>query len=244
MTKTPWSADYSDRWLPNDGTGDFQYKPDPRWREYNSGDLRPCPTSMHVYALSRLDRRDKSWSVYCNPFWDSVYPNPVWGDGIVAWRPAEPGVWYVERGDVGAISLPHLRDAIVGHFDALERAFTWDQSPQGYAYWGSRVYGSLPVTSDDFAFLRAVDAAYTAAPQEPAKPEASPSPATSRQIGGDHYSKLAIQPIEYIEANRLGFSAGCVVKYVTRWRDKGGVADLEKAAHFLQMMIERERGEK
>jgi hypothetical protein len=239
MTKSPWSADYPDRWLPNDGTGDFEYKPDPRWREHKPGDPEPCPTSMHVQVLSRLDGRDRIWVVYCDPVWDSVYPNPVWDD-IVAWRPAEPGVWYVERGDVGDVSLPHLRDAIAGDIKALVR-LAWDQLPQGYDHWLSRAEGSLPLTDDDLAFLRAVEAAHAAETQEPAKPE-TPSPALSRQIGGDHYSKLAIQPIKYIEANRLGFSAGCVVKYVTRWRDKGGVADLEKAVHFLQMMIERAKG--
>lgn len=41
--------------------------------------------------------------------------------------------------------------------------------------------------------------------------------------------------------NALPFMEGSVVKYVTRWRDKGGIADLEKAKHFLEMLIERER---
>ena len=31
---------------------------------------------------------------------------------------------------------------------------------------------------------------------------------------------------------------GSVIKYVTRWRDKGGVEDLKKARHFLDMLIE------
>lgn len=60
------------------------------------------------------------------------------------------------------------------------------------------------------------------------------------QEGGDHYKKLAIQPVEYIHANSLGFCEGSVVKYVTRWRDKGGVKDLEKARHFIDLLIELE----
>lgn len=61
------------------------------------------------------------------------------------------------------------------------------------------------------------------------------------QEGGDHYKKLAIQPVVYITANNLPFIEGCVIKYVTRWRDKGGVADLKKAQHFLDLLIELHR---
>ena len=60
------------------------------------------------------------------------------------------------------------------------------------------------------------------------------------QIGGSHYKDKAIQPIEYIHANGLGFCEGNVVKYVTRWKEKGGVADLEKARHYLDILIQLE----
>lgn len=66
------------------------------------------------------------------------------------------------------------------------------------------------------------------------------SGARSRQVGGDHYAKQPIQPIEYIYANQMPFIEGCVVKYVTRWKDKGGVEDLRKAAHYLEILIELE----
>ena len=64
--------------------------------------------------------------------------------------------------------------------------------------------------------------------------------ALSTQVGGDHYRARKIQPIEYIHANGLPFIEGAVVKYVTRWRDKGGTADLEKARHLLAILIELE----
>jgi hypothetical protein len=64
--------------------------------------------------------------------------------------------------------------------------------------------------------------------------------ATERQIGGDHYKARAIQPIEFIMANGLGFCEGNVVKYVTRWKDKGGLQDLQKAQHYLAFLIESE----
>ena len=60
------------------------------------------------------------------------------------------------------------------------------------------------------------------------------------QEGGDHYAKRSIQPVQFILANDLPFIEGNVVKYVTRWRDKGGVADLRKARHYLDMLIENE----
>lgn len=66
------------------------------------------------------------------------------------------------------------------------------------------------------------------------------TPALAHQEGGDHYKKLKIQPVEYIHANGLPFCEGSVVKYVTRWRDKGGIADLKKARHFIDLLIEME----
>lgn len=60
------------------------------------------------------------------------------------------------------------------------------------------------------------------------------------QVGGDHYKKLAIQPIEYAHYNKLGPAEFSVVKYVTRWRDKGGVESLRKAIHCIELLIEME----
>jgi len=58
------------------------------------------------------------------------------------------------------------------------------------------------------------------------------------QVQGDHYSSKAIQPIDYILANGLGYCEGNVVKYVSRWRDKGGLSDLLKAKHYIEFLIE------
>lgn len=62
--------------------------------------------------------------------------------------------------------------------------------------------------------------------------------ALKNQVGGDHYKNLKIQPVEYITENGIPFIEGSVIKYVTRWRSKGGVKDLEKARHFLDILIE------
>lgn len=64
--------------------------------------------------------------------------------------------------------------------------------------------------------------------------------ALNKQVSGDHYKSKLIQPVEYIHANEIGFFEGNVIKYVTRWREKGGIADLEKAKHYIEMLIEFE----
>jgi hypothetical protein len=70
------------------------------------------------------------------------------------------------------------------------------------------------------------------------------SSALQKQEGGSHYKEVAIQPVEYIHANNLGFFEGSVIKYVTRWKKKGGIQDLKKAIHFLELLIELEQKEK
>lgn len=61
------------------------------------------------------------------------------------------------------------------------------------------------------------------------------------QVGGNHYKELPIQPVQYIFENGIGYFEGNVIKYVTRWRSKGGIADLEKAKHYIDMLIEFEK---
>lgn len=61
------------------------------------------------------------------------------------------------------------------------------------------------------------------------------------QVGGNHYKSKAIQPVEYIHANNIGYFEGNVIKYVTRWRDKNGIQDLEKAIHYLELLIDLEK---
>lgn len=64
--------------------------------------------------------------------------------------------------------------------------------------------------------------------------------ALDKQVGGDHYKKLAIQPIEYCERNGLSACESSIVKYITRWRLKGGTEDLEKIKHYCDILIEQE----
>ena len=58
------------------------------------------------------------------------------------------------------------------------------------------------------------------------------------QVGGDHYKGKTIQPWDYIAAQNLGYFEGNIVKYVSRWKVKGGVDDLKKARHYLDKLID------
>ena len=62
--------------------------------------------------------------------------------------------------------------------------------------------------------------------------------ALDEQVGGDHYKKLGVQPVEFISAINANFFQGNVIKYVTRYKDKNGIKDLEKAKHYLELMKE------
>ena len=61
-----------------------------------------------------------------------------------------------------------------------------------------------------------------------------------KQVGGKHYIKYKIQPSEFVVENKLLYPEGSVIKYILRHQDKGGKQDLEKAIHFIEMIIERD----
>lgn len=60
------------------------------------------------------------------------------------------------------------------------------------------------------------------------------------QVGGNHYKQFKIQPIVFCQANKIPYCESNVIKYVCRWRDKGGIEDLKKAIHNIQMVIQIE----
>ena len=66
--------------------------------------------------------------------------------------------------------------------------------------------------------------------------------ALDTQIGGAHYKNCAIQPVEFITKNKLGFLEGCVIKRICRYEDKNGLEDLKKAKHEIDLLIELKYG--
>jgi len=65
---------------------------------------------------------------------------------------------------------------------------------------------------------------------------------SKKQIGGNHYLKYKIQPIEFIIKNNIGFVEGNILKYILRFKEKGGVQDLEKAKHYIELLIDTSKG--
>jgi hypothetical protein len=59
-----------------------------------------------------------------------------------------------------------------------------------------------------------------------------------KQVGGSHYKKYKIQPVEFIIKNNIGFVEGNIIKYILRFKEKGGVQDLEKARHYIELLID------
>lgn len=67
-----------------------------------------------------------------------------------------------------------------------------------------------------------------------------PTSAISEQVGGSHYKNMAMQPVAFIQQNKIPYIEGCCIKYLCRWREKNGIEDLKKARHYLDMLIEME----
>lgn len=66
---------------------------------------------------------------------------------------------------------------------------------------------------------------------------------SANNTGPGHYKDKPMQPWDFIVANNLGYLEGNVIKYVSRWRQKGGVEDLRKAKHYIEKLIEVESGQ-
>lgn len=65
---------------------------------------------------------------------------------------------------------------------------------------------------------------------------------TNGQIGGDHYKKCGIEPVEYIHANGLDFNEGSIVKYISRHRNKNGAEDIRKIKDYCDIILELDYG--
>ena len=61
-----------------------------------------------------------------------------------------------------------------------------------------------------------------------------------KQIGGSHYKNMKIQPSKFINDNKLLFAEGNAIKYICRHKQKGERQDLEKAKHYIDMILERD----
>lgn len=116
----------------------------------------------------------------------------------------------------------YKRDTSSSLGQAITLAFNWHDSPEGDTFWGE--------VCKDFIHN-----------DHPLPPLYKYDTAGRKQVGGDHYEKKRIQPIEYIIANNLGFCEGNIVKYITRYQDKDGMKDLEKCRDYIDILIQQEK---
>ena len=65
-----------------------------------------------------------------------------------------------------------------------------------------------------------------------------------KQVAGTHYTDMAIQPVQYIVRNKLGYLEGNVIKYISRHKAKGGSEDIKKAIHYCELILQTQYGEK
>ena len=65
--------------------------------------------------------------------------------------------------------------------------------------------------------------------------------AQNKQVGGDHYKKYVIQPVDFIAKNNIPYIEGNIIKYLLRWRDKNGIEDLDKIVHYVELLKEIEK---
>ena len=63
-----------------------------------------------------------------------------------------------------------------------------------------------------------------------------------KQVGGNHYLKYKIAPVEFIIKNNIGFVEGNIIKYILRFKEKGGAQDLLKAKHYIELLIYSSKG--
>jgi|GEM_PF-1005409 len=169
------------------------------------------------------------------------------------------GYWYTDEGYFTESTMPHGEDLLelVEHADGFK---PWPGGTQPEETRGKIVDVKLSSGvlcrdaakcipwdgTDVLCHVVAYKIVGEATPAEPLHVELiePPQDALDIQVGGDHYKSLAIQPVEYIHANKIGYFEGNVIKYVTRWRAKNGVKDLEKAKHYIDLLIELEGGAK
>ena len=66
------------------------------------------------------------------------------------------------------------------------------------------------------------------------------SKAYKKQVGGNHYQSMVMQPSEFINKNKLPFAEGSAIKYICRHAAKGKEQDIHKAIHYLEMILDRD----
>ena len=99
---------------------------------------------------------------------------------------------------------------------------------------------SIYVPNSKQVFEEAIGNQYDPPPVNWDEDDRLQTPPSSRQVGGDHYKSMKIQPHYFCHVNKLGALESNIVKYACRHHQKGGRADVEKIIHYAQLLLEWE----
>ena len=103
---------------------------------------------------------------------------------------------------------------------------------------GRRRIGTCPDYLNTYKMLQALKRTMNTI-EEKVNGMVTPDP-LMRQEGGEHYKGMKIQPVEFVHANGIPYLEGCAIKYLCRHKAKGGVVDLLKAKHYIDLIISLE----
>lgn len=73
---------------------------------------------------------------------------------------------------------------------------------------------------------------------------AKPTSALDKQVGGSHYKGMKIQHAVFCQVNGLPWCESAAIKYICRHKQKNGRQDIEKAIHYLELLLEIEYNQK
>lgn len=202
-------------------------KEEPVHAEYDGYDLFRIRKSGKYYVYQNNEIADEWKRVFfeCDPqtedsFSDDVFP-------LTLWKHSGDCYWVAVTGSPNGFLVRPVAEPVENEYDwphdDSEEGVRAKEELQGWLQETNKQAGVVTEISDDGSTVTV-------------RLDSDP---THVQVGGDHYAKMAIQPEEYIDENNIGFHEGCVIKYVSRWKDKGGLEDLRKARHFLDLKIAR-----
>ena len=221
---------------------------------------------MHPNATSDLDINDGAWCIKISKHssgWNVWNSNGLlYRDGIWVERLEENKICIkdaIKENTVIHCETEEEAERILGMAHQLGYKWHTGKNYENNTEWGdcesTTCYYFFEGGYSDYDYFKKND--YTIIPstqiadfEEKKSTDWSPAPedievmkkekASETQIGGSHYSNMAIQPTEFIHKNGLSFIQGNVIKYVCRYKDKGGIEDLNKAKHYIDLLIEFE----
>lgn len=133
----------------------------------------------------------------------------------------------------------------VNHVHVLDPAGIRESSANGMLFFGMCAVCSARIQSINGLQWEVATEPMVAAPKYPEASLVPAAAANARQVGGTHYRANTVpcvhcgQPLQHWDIYQFfPYLIGYATKYLWRWRDKGGVQDLEKACHTVQKQIE------